>query len=137
MQPGTISWTSPRNHIRVHSESLLYNRDPEQLAADVIGLSEKYAALATEHVSRFGSRVVLMEPSALPSVMPYVPFALPQVLWRSFCRAADTDIQSNNLSELEDGFQLVKQKRTKNEMVPRCTVIPRCTNGPELLSGGV
>ena len=53
MLPGTLSWTSPRNHIGVHPESLLYNRDPEQLAADVIGLSKKYAALATEHVSLF------------------------------------------------------------------------------------
>lgn len=53
MLPGTIGWTSPRNHIRVHPDSLLYNRDPEQLAADVIGLSEKYAALANEHVSCF------------------------------------------------------------------------------------
>lgn len=34
-----------------------------------------------------------------------------------------SEIQSNNLSEVdEDGFQLVKQKRTKNEMVPRCIV---------------
>ena len=53
MLPGTISWSSSRNHIGLHPESLLYNRDPEQLAADVIGLSEKYAALANEHVSGF------------------------------------------------------------------------------------
>lgn len=34
-----------------------------------------------------------------------------------------SEIQSNNLSELdEDGFQLVKQKRTKTEMVPRCII---------------
>ena len=53
MLPGTIAWSSPRNHIGVHPESLLFNRDPEQLAADVIGLSEKYAALQNEHVSNF------------------------------------------------------------------------------------
>ena len=51
MLPGSVSWVSPRNHIGVHPESLLYHRDPEQLAADVIRLSEKYAALANEHVS--------------------------------------------------------------------------------------
>ncbi|KAL3142322.1 hypothetical protein ABBQ38_002663 [Trebouxia sp. C0009 RCD-2024] len=49
MMPGAISWTSPSNHVGVHPESLLYHRDPEQLAADVIGLSERYAALANEH----------------------------------------------------------------------------------------
>ena len=49
--PGTVAWHSPRNHIGVHPESLLFNRDPEQLAEDVIGLSEKYASLANEHVS--------------------------------------------------------------------------------------
>jgi len=46
-----VAWSSPRNHIGVHPESLLFNRDPEQLAEDVIGLSEKYATLANEHVS--------------------------------------------------------------------------------------
>jgi len=46
-----VAWNSPRNHIGVHPESLLFNRDPEQLAEDVIGLSEKYATLANEHVS--------------------------------------------------------------------------------------
>ena len=49
--PGTVAWSSPRNHIGVHPESLLFNRDPEQLAEDVIGLSAKYAALENEHVS--------------------------------------------------------------------------------------
>ncbi|KAL0020347.1 hypothetical protein WJX79_000558 [Trebouxia sp. C0005] len=47
--PGTVAWNSPRNHIGVHPESLLFNRDPEQLAEDVIGLSQKYASLANEH----------------------------------------------------------------------------------------
>lgn len=67
MLPGSISWTSPRNHIGLHPESLLYNRDPEQLAADVIGLSEKYAALANEHVSRSCPfQAVMLLPCALP-----------------------------------------------------------------------
>ncbi|KAA6428897.1 MAG: hypothetical protein FRX49_01007 [Trebouxia sp. A1-2] len=47
--PGTVAWNSPRNRIGVHPESLLFNRDPEQLAEDVIGLSQKYASLANEH----------------------------------------------------------------------------------------
>ena len=89
MLPGTIGWTSPRNHIRVHPESLLYNRDPEQLAADVIGLSEKYAALAHEHVRclchvldevcNLLALIVLLLlalPSPLAQAMPCMPPAL-------------------------------------------------------------
>lgn len=92
MLPGTIGWTSPRNHIGVHPESLLYHRDPEQLAADVIGLSEKYATLANEHVSCFlpcssccWLAIVLLlddvlshviKPSALEQVMLYRSIAL-------------------------------------------------------------
>lgn len=48
--PGTVSWYSPRNHIGVHPESLLYNRDPEQLAEDVIGLASRNANLLQENV---------------------------------------------------------------------------------------
>lgn len=51
MLPGTLSWYSPRNSIGVHPESLLYNRDPEQLAEDVIGLANKNADLVQQNVS--------------------------------------------------------------------------------------
>ena len=89
MLPGTAGWTSPRNHIGIHPESLLYNRDPEQLAADVIGLTKKYAALANEHVSHFCPALaeachllalvlllLLVLPSALAQVMLYMPLTL-------------------------------------------------------------
>lgn len=50
MLPGTMSWYSPRNKIGVHPESLLYNRDPEQLAEDVIGLANRNVDLAEQNV---------------------------------------------------------------------------------------
>lgn len=50
MLPGTLSWYSPKNHIGVHPESLLYHRDPEQLAEDVIGLANRNADLTAENV---------------------------------------------------------------------------------------
>ena len=55
--PGTLSWYSPRNHIGVHPESLLFNRDPEQLAEDVIGLAETNAHLSEQNVSHPYSNV--------------------------------------------------------------------------------